>query len=72
MLKNAAEALNQPLMLNTLCLAYIDPGTGSLIVQILLATVVGAVAFFRKALLCLIGRGDGKAKQGSLSDTDRR
>lgn len=35
-------------------LAYIDPGTGSLVVQFLLASVVGGLAFFRNQFVGLM------------------
>ena len=31
--------------------AYIDPGTGSMIIQLIIATVVGAIVYFRRYLL---------------------
>ena len=31
-------------------LAYIDPGSGTLILQTLIAIVIGAIAFFRRTL----------------------
>lgn len=49
-------------------LAYIDPGTGSLILQTLIAGALGALVFFRSAIARLFGRGkspeadDGEAK----------
>ena len=33
-----------------LLLAYIDPGSGSLVLQMIIAGVVGALAFFRHAI----------------------
>jgi hypothetical protein len=35
------------------CLAYIDPGTGSLLIQFLLASLVGGMVFFRNQLVGL-------------------
>jgi hypothetical protein len=45
-------------------LAYVDPGTGSLILQMLIAGVVGASVFFRSAL----GRLFGFFKTGKTVD----
>lgn len=36
-------------------LAYIDPGTGSLVLQMILAGIVGALAFFRGAIFRFLG-----------------
>ena len=36
-------------------LAYIDPGTGSLVLQMLIAGIVGALAFFRGAIFRFFG-----------------
>ena len=37
---------------------YIDPGSGSFLLQMVLATVVGIAAYFRRALLGLFRRGN--------------
>ncbi len=36
-----------------LWLAYIDPGTGSMLLQLIIAGAVGAVAYFRKFIFGL-------------------
>jgi len=43
-------------------LAYVDPGSGSLIIQMLIAGVVGALFYFRKAFhsLCSLFRSKDK------------
>jgi hypothetical protein len=40
-------------------LSYIDPGTGSFLVQMLIAGTVGAVAYFRKAVFGIFRRNKG-------------
>jgi hypothetical protein len=47
-------------------LAYIDPATGTLIVQFLIAGVVGGIAFFRES----IGRALGFFKRREPPDQD--
>ena len=41
-------------------LAYIDPGTGSFMLQMLIAGVVGAIAYFRNAFFSLFRRNKNK------------
>ncbi len=36
-------------------LAYIDPGTGSLVLQMIVAGIVGGIAFFRGAIFKFFG-----------------
>ena len=38
----------------TACLAYVDPGSGSLLLQFLLASFLGSVVFFRNQVGGLI------------------
>lgn len=59
-------------MLSTTYIAYIDPGTGSLLLQMVLATVMGAGVFFRKALLGLFSRGGVEAKPSSQPQPPKR
>ena len=40
--------------------AYIDPGSGSFLLQILIAGIVGCIAYFRRFFLVLLGRGGRK------------
>ena len=40
-----------------LLLSYIDPGTGSFLLQMLIAGTVGAIAYFRKAVFGIFHRG---------------
>jgi hypothetical protein len=42
--------------LNVLWLAYIDPGAGSMLLQVIIAGAVGAVAYFRKFIFGLFRR----------------
>jgi len=51
-------------------LAYIDPGMGSMLLQFMVGSLVGAVLFFRRAVLRAVGlltgghgRSDGKARR---------
>lgn len=46
--------------------AYIDPGSGSLILQTIIAGIVGVFVFFRGSIARLFGRG----KKSSSLDTD--
>ena len=51
-------------------LAYIDPGSGSLIIQGAIASIVAAVVFFRGQIARLIpGRRDSDEPDGSTSST---
>lgn len=46
-----------------LILAYIDPGSGSLIIQVLIASLIAIPVFFRHQIARLTGfarRGEGK------------
>ena len=57
-------------------LSYIDPGAGSLILQMVIASCIGAVAVFRRAIFGVFGKkringgGDGASKtsQGEKRD----
>ena len=56
-------------------IAYLDPGSGSLIVQILVAIIVGALATFRlwKArLLSLLGIRQESEDDDDADDTENR
>lgn len=51
-------------------LAYIDPVSGTIIVQLIFAGAVGTIAFFRRSLMRILGkllRGarEGRAKKDS-------
>ncbi len=52
---------------------YLDPGSGSLIVQLLIAVVVGILATFRlwkSRLLSLFGRGEKADKRDESRESD--
>jgi hypothetical protein len=51
-------------------LAYIDPGTGSLVLQMLIAGVVGGLAFFRGAIFGFLGIFKGGRKE-TTADAER-
>jgi hypothetical protein len=58
-------------------LAYIDPGTGSFLLQMLIAGIVGAVAYFRKAVFGLFHRNkanepDAEGPHSSSSAPDHK
>ena len=46
-------------------LAYIDPGAGSLLLQMVIAGALGAIAFFRGSIANLVGMLKGKKKDDS-------
>jgi hypothetical protein len=48
-------------------LAYTDPGTGALALQMFLATLVGAMYYGRRLLRWLLRRGGKPAKNGKES-----
>lgn len=53
--------------------AYLDPGSGSLLVQLLIAVVVGILATFRlwkSRLLSLFGRGEKKEQHDESLEDD--
>jgi len=45
-------------------LAYIDPVSGSILIQAIAAAMVGTVAFFRKSIWSVIRRFSGSAPPG--------
>ncbi len=45
-----------------LFLAYVDPGTGSLILQMIIAGIVGVAAFFRNSIFGIFKRRKPPAK----------
>ncbi len=54
-----------------LSLAYIDPGTGSLVLQMLIAGIVGALTFFRGAIFGFFGMFKSSRKESAASETER-
>lgn len=56
---------------SVLSLAYIDPGTGSLVLQMLIAGIVGALAFFRQTIFGFFGLFKGSRKESAASDVER-
>ena len=48
--------------------AYIDPGTGSMLVQVMGAVVAGAIFYFRESLLRIKGFFPGRSKSGYSRD----
>ncbi len=58
-------------MLHLPMLAYIDPGSGTLIVQMIVAAVVGATAFFRQAIFGFFGIFKKKPKDDTEPKQDR-
>ena len=47
--------------MHSLILAYIDPVSGSILLQLLIAGFVGIVGFFRKSIFAVFGRFFRKA-----------
>jgi hypothetical protein len=57
-----------------LILAYIDPGTGSMVIQLLLASLLSIPVLFRRALTRTVRRLQGKPDldaTGPSADHDR-
>jgi hypothetical protein len=50
-------------------LAYIDPGTGSLVLQMILAAIVGTLAFFRGAIFSFLGLFKGSKPKDEVKET---
>jgi hypothetical protein len=44
-------------------LAYVDPGTGSMLLQLLIAGIAGALFYFRKFFAKLLSLGGGKKRE---------
>ena len=66
------RGLLPPLMLHlSLLLAYIDPGSGALLVQMLIAGALGAMAFFRRAIFGVFGIFRRKPKDEEEPPKDR-
>ena len=47
---------------SSIFLAYVDPGTGSLILQMIIASIVGVAAFFRNSIFGIFKRRKPPAK----------
>ncbi len=53
------------------CLAYIDPMSGAIILQVILAGAVGCAAFFRRAIWAAVRRLSGrKTRDESAPERD--
>lgn len=50
-------------------LAYIDPGTGSLVIQVVIASLIAIPVFFRSQIARVVGLMRGR-KDGSLPTDD--
>ncbi|HNR94774.1 MAG TPA: hypothetical protein PKM67_10125 [Kiritimatiellia bacterium] len=51
-------------------LAYIDPGSGALILQLLMAGIVGAGVYFRRAIARIFGFRKKKPEDQPRADSD--
>jgi len=51
--------------------AYLDPGSGSYVIQIVLASIVGVIAAARSTIASLWGRLWGRARDNSNSASDQ-
>jgi hypothetical protein len=49
-------------------LGYIDPGAGSLIVQMLIASCIGTITVFRRAIFGFFGKKSNKAAKDVVGD----
>ncbi len=59
--------------MNDTLLAYIDPGMGSMLLQFAIGSLVGAVFFFRRAFVRLVGMlsgGSGGSSSGGDDTTN--
>jgi hypothetical protein len=52
-------------------LAYIDPGSGSMILQVIVAGVLAVPFLFRRTIGDLVRRIRGRRDKGTASDTER-
>ena len=50
-------------------LAYIDPVSGSILIQTLLAAVAGGIAFFRRSIWALMSRFTGRKSEKTVTPT---
>ena len=70
----AAISLGDPMFLSTI-LAYVDPVSGAIIIQLLFAGAVGCVAFFRRSILgglrILFGRRGDEGKKAEETTQTR-
>ena len=48
-------------------LAYIDPGAGTILLQVLIGSCVGAAIFFRQGISRLLGLFRGRGAEGRSS-----
>jgi hypothetical protein len=51
-------------------LAYIDPVSGSILIQAIVAAGAGAIAFFRKSIWGVIRRFSGKSDEPATPSSD--
>jgi hypothetical protein len=56
--------------MENLVLAYIDPGSGALLLQALVAGAVGAIAIFRNTFQGLASRLFGRRREGDATASD--
>jgi hypothetical protein len=52
--------------------AYLDPGSGSFILQMLVAAILGASFYFRSAIAKLFGKKKDDDTSGDSSDNDQK
>lgn len=53
-------------------IGYIDPGSGSLILQAVVAGVIGGLLYFRRTVSSFIHKLLGVKKRNSIGDRDKR
>jgi hypothetical protein len=56
-------------MIGTLVIAYIDPGTAGIVIQMILAGVVGVGVYFRRTIVGLWWMLTGKKSTGKSPET---
>ena len=52
-------------------IAYIDPGTGALALQLIMAAILGAGVYFRRAIGRILGFGRRKKERQQDGENDR-
>lgn len=64
------QDLFRPKMIMTLLLFYTDPGSGVMLLQMLLAMIAGAGFYFRSFFLSFFGRGAAPASEENAAETN--
>jgi len=51
-------------------MAYIDPGSGAIVLQLLMAVVLGASVYFRRAIARVLGIGQRRKEKEIETDKE--